>query len=126
MNDLAEMNDLADRTLSRLPATRQELLAKRKLKTDRSLLDRVEGFLVDLWENDEFRRFLATPDNDQAVEGSLIADKISAAGMLRAKAQKDGDEVVGHETLAVLAKKLDAVLRRFVDVSRADGRRLLG
>jgi hypothetical protein len=81
---------------------------------------------VDLWENDEFRRFLATPDNDQAVEGSLIADKISAAGMLRAKAQKDGDEVVGHETLAVLAKKLDAVLRRFVDVSRADGRRLLG
>ena len=78
-----------------------------------------------LIENDEYRSYLRAVHDSQAVEGSLAADNLMAAQMIRAKAKTiDGNEV-GKENLATINKALNVVLRRY-HVSRKERRNLVG
>jgi hypothetical protein len=86
---------------------------QRQLKSERSLNDLVEDIHRSLCEDDHYLAYLKAIYDEQAVEGSLGADNIMAATMIRERAKKiDGSEV-GQEKLATIAKSLGVVLRRY-------------
>lgn len=87
---------------------------ERFLKTQRTLNDEVEALHRPLvGESPEYRRLLRAVYDEQAVEGSLAADNLEAARMIREKAKTiDGNEVA-DEKLATIAKSLNIVLRRY-------------
>lgn len=86
---------------------------QRKLKAERSLNDQVEDLHRMLCEDEDYLSFLYAIYDEQAVEGSLSADNIMAAEMIRDRAKKiDGSEVA-HQKLATIAKSLGVVLRRY-------------
>ena len=108
-----------------LPVTVNELLKHRLLTTARSLNDTVEEVVVALYEHDDFRAFINAVYDEQAVEGSLAADNIMAAEMIRAKATKLGYVELSKEKLATIAKALGVILRRY-GYSRKDRRNTVG
>jgi len=108
-----------------LPVTVNELLKHRLLTTARSLNDTVEEVVVALYEHDDFRAFINAVYDEQAIEGSLAADNIMAAEMIRAKATKLGYVELSKEKLATIAKALGVILRRY-GYSRKDRRNTVG
>ena len=108
-----------------LPVTVNELLKHRLLTPARSLNDTVEEVVVALYEHDDFRAFINAVYDEQAVEGSLAADNIMAAEMIRAKATKLGYVELSKEKLATIAKALGVILRRY-GYSRKDRRNTVG
>jgi hypothetical protein len=99
---------------------------ERKLKTGRTLNDLVEDIhriLVN--ESLRYRTLLDAVYDEDAVEGSLSADNILAAGEIREKAKTmTGNEVAGKK-LATIAKALNIVLRRYKQ-SRKERRNMVG
>ena len=94
-----------------LPAAIEEW--HRKLKAERTLNDQVEDIHRMLVEDEDYIAFLKAIYDEQAVEGSLSADNIMAAEMVRERAKKiDGSEVA-KEKLATISKSLGVVLRRY-------------
>jgi hypothetical protein len=87
----------------------------RFLKSQRTINDNVEDVhrtLVNGDQNEVYLRYLFAVYDEQAVEGSLAADNIEAARMIRDYArQHDGE--LGREKLATIAKALGVVLRRY-------------
>jgi hypothetical protein len=97
----------------------------RVLKEERSLNDLVEDIhriLVN--EDSNYRGYLRAVRDAQAKEGSLSADNIMAAQLIRQKAVVMGTEVA-NEKLATIVMSLGVVLRRY-NVSRKQRRNLLG
>jgi hypothetical protein len=72
----------------------------------------VEEFHLSLFEDNKYRTYLRAVWDEQAVEGSLSADNIMAAMMIRDRAKK-AESIVASEKLATIAKALGVVLRRF-------------
>jgi len=112
------MNKIIERPAPKpLPATVQDLEAMRKVFHQPTLNDRVDAIHTRLWMNDQYRRFLDAVYDEDAVEGSLSADNLFAAMMIRdfAKAA-DGsgvnDAYVASKKVATIAKALNVVLRR--------------
>ena len=62
--------------------------------------------------NDKFNRYLQAVYDEQAVEGSLAADNIGAAIMIREKAIELGLPLA-DEKWATISKSLGVVLRRY-------------
>jgi hypothetical protein len=62
--------------------------------------------------------------DEQAVEGSLAADNIEAARMIREKAKTIEDHSLAHEKLATISKSLGVVLRRY-HLSRKERRQIV-
>jgi len=63
--------------------------------------------------SDLYQSFLSAVYDEEAVEGSLAADNIEAARMIREYARvQDGNELA-HKKLATIAKALGVVLRRY-------------
>jgi len=108
-----------------LPSTVAEHLAHRSMKTERTLNDIVEDVHLSLLENADYRAFLNAVWDEHAVEGSLAADNIMAAEMIRAKASKLGNNVLAKEKLATIAKCLGIVMRRY-GYSRNQRRNMVG
>ena len=76
--------------------------------------DRVEmvhRILVD--ESKRYRALLLTTYDAHAVEGSLVADDIMAAQMLRYKAIELRDTEIAEQKLATILLALKVVLRRY-------------
>jgi len=96
-----------------LPRTVQDLLNQRKTGQQRTLNDFVEAIHLSLWEDATYQSFLKAVYVEQAVEGDLFCDDIEAARMIRARALKDGNEIVKREKLATIRKALLVVLRRY-------------
>jgi hypothetical protein len=84
----------------------------RKIKTDRTLNDLVEEIHRDLVPNDKYLALLRAVHDEQAVEGSLSADNLMAAHMIREAAEKRGSSVA-NEKLSTINKALGVVLRRY-------------
>src|SRR6185312_5657337 len=102
-----------------LPATTSDLLGQRKFEMKRTLNDHVETIHLKLYENEDYQRLL------DAVEGSLAADNLLAAKMIRDFAIADGfDPYVADKKLATIAKALGVVLRRY-GVSRKERSRMI-
>lgn len=97
----------------------------RKLKAERTLNDQVEDIHRMLCEEKDYLAYLYAIYDEQAVEGSLSADNIMAATMIRDRSKKiDGSEVAS-EKLATIAKALGVVLRRY-GASRKERRQTVG
>lgn len=99
----------------------------RFLKQQRTINDHVEDSHRDLLQGeqaDQYRSFLTAVYDEQAVEGSLAADNIEAARMIRAYANENGNHDLAKEKLATIAKALGVVLRRYHQ-SRKERRQMI-
>jgi hypothetical protein len=96
-----------------LPSTRGDLAVLRKLKAKlKPLNDQVEEVFEQLVEDEKFNRYLQAVYDEQAVEGSLAADNIGAAIMIRERALELGYSLA-DEKWATISKALGVVLRRY-------------
>ena len=105
-----------------LPANREALIAQRM--SEPTLNDLVEEIHVQLWEQEEYRNLLWAVHDSQAQEGSLSADNLFAAQMIRVQAKKVGSRVQ-HEKAYPIAIALGIILRRF-GISRKQRRLMAG
>jgi hypothetical protein len=83
----------------------------------RTVNDHVEAIHLGLIENAKYVAFLNAVDDEQAIEGTLMADGIMAALMIRKKAEELKIDAISNENLADIRTALRVVLRRY-DVSR--------
>lgn len=107
-------NDKSPSTRRPLPPALPEDINKweRFLKAERTINDLVEDIHRVVVEDPMYRAFLRAVWDEQAVEGSLSADNIMAATIIREKAKEIGSEVE-KEKLATIVKALGIVLRRY-------------
>jgi hypothetical protein len=96
-----------------LPANVTELEAGRITARTVSLLDEVEQAFLALFEEPEFKKYRDALEDDACVEGSVFADDICAAQMIRKKAEVLGLHQVEDADLTLLSQKLRAAERRF-------------
>ena len=100
----------------------------RYTKTVRTLNDHVEDIhnaLLDSDKGDQYRSYLFAVYDEQAVEGSLSADNVLSAAMIRDWAKEEEIKEVTREKLATIAKALGVVLRRYHE-SRKERRSMIG
>ena len=64
-------------------------------------------------EDPEYRAYLRATYDAHAVEGSLAADNVLAAMIIRERAKKIGSTEVAEEKLAIINLALGVVLRRY-------------
>lgn len=102
-----------------LPATTQDLLAMRRLMRERTLNDHVDDAHVALWADKDYRALLDAVYDEDAVEGSLSADNLLAAGMIRDQAKRQANPQLSTKKLATIVKALNVVLRRY-GIARKD------
>ena len=103
----------------------ERTLAIRRMKAAlRPLNESVAEIHYGLCDNQDYLRFFEAVYDEQAVEGSLAADNLSAARMLRERAKDLNIEAVAHSKLATLSKCLGVILRRD-RMSRKDSRNTL-
>ena len=107
-----------------LPVNRNALLAQRVGQMRRTLNDLVEEAHISLYEDERYNSFLNAVYDEQAVEGSLSADNIMAATMIREHATKNEDNPLANEKLATISKALGVVLRRY-EISRKERRNMI-
>lgn len=98
-----------------LPETRDEMIAQRKGERVKTLNDHVEDLHLSLFTSDpRYDRLLDAVYDEDTLEGSLAADNLEAARMLRDLATKnDRDPYVRDKKLATISKSLGVVLRRY-------------
>ena len=106
-----------------LPTTQEQWLADRKV--ERTLNDLVEEVHKRLVEDEQYIAFLFATWDEQAVEGSLAADNLMAASVIRDLARKEDIAIVKDQKLATIAKSLNIVLRRY-GKSRKERRNTVG
>jgi hypothetical protein len=108
-----------------LPAVLEDWVSH--LKQHRSINDAVEEIhkrLVDGDTSGQYLRYLFAVYDEQAVEGSLAADNIESARMIREKARTIEGHSLQDEKLATIAKSLGVVLRRY-HLSRRERRQMV-
>jgi hypothetical protein len=99
---------------------------ERQIKAERTLNDLVEDLhriLVN--EDPKYRAYLRATYDAHAVEGSLAADNVLAAMIIRDKAKEVGSTEVAAEKLAIINLALGVVLRRY-KASRKQRRNMVG
>jgi hypothetical protein len=97
---------------------------QRKLKAERTLNDLTEDMHRLLCDDDSYIAYLQAVYDSDAVEGSLAADNIMAAQMIRERAKKAGSEMA-KQSLATIGRCLGVVLRRY-ELSRKQRRDTVG
>lgn len=112
-----------------LPVTVSDWQKKRVIKTKRTLNDYVEDVHLNLLEDDGkdgelYRRYLYATYDVQAVEGSLAADNIKAAEVIRDTAGNENP--VKTEKLATISMALGVVLRRYEEDRKSRRQRVGG
>jgi hypothetical protein len=102
-----------------LPATLEEMLARRPATASRTLNDYVDDIHKQLWsavddkDAAEYRRLLDAVYDEDAVEGSLAIDNAKAAEIIRVRATKAKLDYVANKKLMTLVKAMNVVLRRY-------------
>jgi len=99
---------------------------ERHIKAERTLNDLVEDIhriLVN--EDPKYRSYLRATYDAHAIEGSLAADNVLAAMIIREKAKEIGSNEVAEEKLAIINLALGVVLRRY-NASRKQRRNTVG
>jgi hypothetical protein len=104
-----------------LPPTTVALIEQRKSKASFTLNDMIEKHHLSLYEQPDYQRLLEAVYSEQAVEGSLVADDLEAARMIRKFAKEQGDGYVAKQKLATIVKSMAVVLRRY-GISRKERR----
>jgi len=99
----------------------------RYLKQKRTLNDHVEDVhraLLQGDQSDKYVAFLWAVSDGQAVEGSLAADNVEAARMIREYAKENGKVELMNEKLGPIVLALGVVLRRYHQ-SRKERRQMI-
>lgn len=109
-----------------LPTTTSEMIAQRKHEMRRTLNDHVEALHLQLYDDAKYQRLLDAVYDEDAVEGSLSADNLLAAQMIRERAAGENgrDAYVAEKKLATISKALGVVLRRY-GMSRKERARMI-
>ena len=90
------------------------MLARRTMRDSRTLNDHVDDAHKDLmYSDDEYMKFLDAVYDEDAVEGSLSADNLMAARIIRKHAEDRENEYLATKKLATIVKSLNVVLRRY-------------
>jgi hypothetical protein len=99
---------------SPLPATVEDMLARKTMKGGPSLNDDIDRIHKILWVDDDYRRFLEGVFDEDTVEGSCAADNFEAATMIR-NFTKDHAEFnyISKKNKTTIVKSLTTVLRRY-------------
>lgn len=112
-----------------LPATQDDLLARKTMMAQKNLNDEVDEIHFALWSDQSYQDYLDAVYDEQAIEGSLAFDDSEAARAIRTYAQMDANRVryprTAREKLAIIAKALHVVLRRY-HISRKERRMTIG
>ena len=109
----------------KLPSNVEDFRARRVFGGERTLNDIVEEIALNLYRTEKFRRFNDAVYDEQAVEGSLAADNVMAATMIREEAKRLQRPEAAEQKLATLSKALGVVLRRY-KASRKQRRNMVG
>lgn len=107
-----------------LPATLEDMLARRKIAASRTLNSYVDEIHQKLWMDYsdspdapgfKYRKLLDAVYDEQAVEGSLSIDNAEAARMIRdfARHKSHTIDYIANQKLASLVKALNIVLKRY-------------
>jgi len=105
-----------------LPTTVADLMAMKKSGKSRTVNDEVDFIHLRVWEGiPEYVSYLDAVGSEQAIEGSLVADDLEAARIIRDYAQEHGIHVVGSLKLHTIRRALLVVLRRY-RISRSERR----
>jgi hypothetical protein len=107
------------------PTSVAEFKELRAIKAERTLNDMVEDIHLSIYSDPKYRNYLRAVYDAHAVEGSLGADNIMAAMMIRDQAKEAGMKELAEEKLAVISMALGVVLRRYHS-SRKERRNMLG
>lgn len=91
-----------------LPTTQRELIDGKLTKVGRTLNDEVDDIHVILWADDKYREYHEAVWQEEAVEGSTVADNFEAAAMIREFATKDEESRLRYPRVA-RAKKATIV-----------------
>lgn len=122
-------DEKSENALPALPTTSKGWLDIAKPQRQPKLLDYVQQAFLAAIDDPEYNgrlvALVSAPTNKTAVEGSLGADKIKAADIVRDKGVEIGLPIETVK-LQVIANKLSVMLHRFKDASRAERRKLLG
>lgn len=126
------------KTAPPLPASMEELLSQYQLKEAPNINDAVRDIFFVLIKQSGFKTtdsdgdptfwgYLAAVRNDQAEEGSVSADNVMAAQMIRvyARDEKHPVELVAPLRLHTITKALDVVTRRY-NMSRKQRKNMIG
>lgn len=84
----------------------------RQIKSKQTINDMVESFHMSLIGDEVYVRLFDGVYNEQAVEGSLVADDLIAAQRIREAALK-AKSALANEKLATIVKALRVVLKRY-------------
>lgn len=120
---------IASRALRPVPPQLPAVLDdwQRFIGTKRTINDLVEDAhraLIESDHSEQYRSFLFAVYDEQAVEGSLAADNIEAARMIRQWANDADSHELAREKLATIAKSLGVVMRRY-HASRKERRQMV-
>jgi hypothetical protein len=96
-----------------LPATRESLVAQYALKRKRNINDYVEDILLKLWPDQNFMKYLDPIYDSQAVEGSLAADDLFAAQIIRQYATDNNSPLVANQNVTTIIKAMKVAQRRY-------------
>jgi len=98
-----------------LPATVEDMIARRNTTPNRTLNDYVDDIHKALWSRNsaEYRALLDAVYDEDAVEGSLSIDNAKAAEMIRDYANRSDIPYISSKKLATIVKALNVVLRRY-------------
>ncbi len=113
---MEDTTNIGDRSVPSipLPRTRVEFEKRRSVQPRLTLNDHINAIHSELWEQDEnYMEYLDAVYDSEAVEGSLAADNIKAAEVIREYAKDNGVKAISNKKLATIVKSLNVVLRRY-------------
>lgn len=100
-----------------LPPSVEGLMACRKIPPKTTLNDNVERIVLNLWEDVTFQKLIDATYHEQTVEGSIIADDLEAARMIRGFSTQEENaaefKYVASQKLDTIRKSMNVVLRRY-------------
>lgn len=108
-----------------LPGDRQALIDQRKTRPNLTLNDHVEAIHLRLYDDLDYRKFVDAVWDDDAEEGSLSADNLEAAHMIRECARLNDIPEVSRKKKATISKALNVVFRR-LNMVRKERRYTIG
>ena len=123
---MAEAEKVQSKVAEYKPVPRSVAAWVRKTEFHRTLNDLVEDVhlaLVD--KSQQYVKYLDAVHDEQAVEGSLAADNIMAAQMIREEAKNRNMPRLAEAKLATIVKGMGVVLRRY-HMSRQERRNMIG
>lgn len=121
----AKSKDLTVKQFSPVPRKMADWVRKTEFhRTINDLVEEIHLVLV-MSSDDTYRKFLDAVYDEQAIEGSLAADNIEAARLIRDEAKKRNVIRIADSKLATIVKALNIALRRYGE-SRNERRNRIG